>query len=126
MDATILDLLKIFIPSTVALIGVIFAWRASTRAKESVDVAKVAVDVTTELGLRLDGRLEELKKLWQSEANLQGRIDERVDSETRRLAERAEAKEDRAEGALQQATPNTVIPVETRTEAKETSSDSSS
>lgn len=110
MDATILDLMKIFIPSTVALLGVVFAWRASAKAKESVDV-------TNELGLKLDGRLEELKKLWQSEANLQGRIDERLDSEARRITERAEAKEDRAEGALK-SEPGPVVPVETRTEAK--------
>lgn len=123
MDAATLDLLKIFVPSAVALIGVVFAWKASVKAKESVDV-------TNDLGLKLDGRLEELKKLWQSEANLQGRLDERLaseaqqiaaraEAETKRVTERAEARTDKQDEALLlKVDPNTPVPVETRTEAK--------
>lgn len=129
MDSSVIELLKIFVPSVIALVGVVFASQAAIRAKESVDTAKVAVNTTTELGLKIDGRLEELKKLWQSEANLQGRLDEllasevrrvaeRAEAETKRVAERVEAKEDRTEGALTTTTPATVIPVETRTEAQ--------
>lgn len=115
MDPTqtfILEMLKILMTGIVAF----FVARLTT--------------VTKEMSGRLDGKLDELKGLWQSEAHLKGREEQRSELEAAAAVAattaRQDAKEDRAEGvasvspALVPAPvdPTVPVPVETRTEAE--------
>lgn len=108
----------------VIVIGLVPTWyaRKSNQNSEAVkaDLAESRAEVAT-LGKSIDGQLDEFKRLWQSEANLKGRQEERDEAESRKVEEAASArtiaKEDRQEGREAMEKAQEVIPVETRTEA---------
>lgn len=94
----------------VGLVGAWFAARASKKAGDAANEAKALTATTQEMSSRLDGKLDELKKLWQSEADAGGyaratedaRIAAEIVAEQTKIdrqIDREESKADRAEGA---------------------------
>lgn len=121
-----IEIIKAIAPGIgVIAVGLVPAWfarRANKNSEVAAAMATVAVEKTEQLGKSIDGQLDELKRLWQSEANLQGRQQERDEAESKKVEEasiaRTVAKEDRAEGREAMIKAQEVIPVETRTEAE--------
>lgn len=116
----IIDLVKAVSPAIgVVAVGAVGAWFAARAAKK----ADVVVNKVDALSKSIDGQLDEFKRLWQSEARLQGREEQRQEADAQKVVDaattRQDAKEDRAEGmaVMTAVPPQAVIPVETRVEA---------
>lgn len=122
-----IEIIKAIAPGIgVIALGLVPAWfarKANKNSEVAATKAAEAVEKTVELSKSIDGQLDELKRLWQSEANLLGRQQERDEAESKKIDEaaiaRTVAKEDRNEGRESMVKAQEVIPVETRTEAAE-------